>query len=153
MRPFAGLLSALAVCALVGCGIPGLPSQQHPDCSWNSVVPSNADQLCSVAFRTTSALVRAQVRGDDPAIRRLVSNPRVAANIIAYGRLRRSQRINFLHVVPSMTLDAGNPHLLGAGFFVVGKTAAGRVDDPETLYMVVHGSSAQVTQDQPNEAW
>lgn len=117
------------------------------------MVPSNGEQLCTVAFSTTSALVRAVVHGDSRAVHRLVSNPRVAGKILAYSSLRRGQRIRFLHVVPSLTLDAGNPQLLGAGFFVVGKTAAGRVNDPETLYMVVRGSSAVVTQDQPNEAW
>lgn len=146
------------VTALSGCGIAGIPSQQRPACSWGTQIPSNADALCTVAFKTLSTLVRDEVRGNDRAIHLLVSNATVARRIIVFGRDQRANHIIFLHVVPSITLATTQQGLLGAGFFIVGKTHSGKISAPETVYMRVYhvgvaASRAVVVEDQPDQEW
>ncbi|MGI8968175.1 MAG: hypothetical protein ACR2GA_03625 [Chloroflexota bacterium] len=136
-----------------GCGIFQVPSQHKPDCSWDVAVPANADHLCTVSFDTVSAVVRAQVAGNDAAIRRIATTPRVARRIISYGRQKRAEGIIYLHVVPSITLTITAQHKLGVGIYITGKTHHSTVSDPETVYLRVHGNRGTIIDDQPNQVW
>lgn len=146
------LVCLLALTSLAGCDL-GLPTQNNPSCSWNITPPSHSATICRIAFGTLKSIVRAEVAGDNRPIRRLVANPRVARKVIAYGDQQRLQGLKFMHVVPSLTLDITSQGLVGAGFFIVGKTRGGRIADPQTVYMRLHGGTAQVTEDQPDQQW
>jgi hypothetical protein len=135
------------------CGLPGLPSQNDPTCSWTSAIPANHDRVCKTTFETLSALVRADVRGDWATIHRLVPTASVAHKIVVFGQQERAQRIIYLHVVPTLTLGAVRGGLLGVGFNITGKTHEGNVQAPQSLYLRLRRGRALVVQDQPDQEW
>ncbi len=147
------ILSLGLLTLLSGCSIESLPSQQQPVCSWNVNPPANNLLLCARTFKTLSALVQAEVRGDDQAVQRLVVNPAVAANIIEYGRQQRSAGLIYMHVVPSLTLDITGKGAVGAGFFITGKTRRWLISDPQTVYLQVRHGVQVVVHDQPDQQW
>ena len=108
--------------------------------------------LCTTAFDTLKKVVRAVQDGDTATIRGIVTNAIVAGRIIAYSERQRAAHARSLHVVPSFTLETTGD-LLGTGFYVLGNNDSGRVNSPETLYLKVHGDSAKVVEDQPNQDW
>jgi hypothetical protein len=144
----------LFVLGLVGCGlINGLPSQSNPTCSWTSQVPRDQVSVCRSVYRTLQALTRAELRGDDHAIRRLVTNPVVANRIIAFGRQQRAAGLHDIHPSPSLTLGASVDNTLGVGAQIVGHTSSGKFSVPETIYTRLKGGTAYVVNDQPEEEW
>ena len=152
LRPVLRGCLALLVTSVTGCSLASLPSQHNPTCSWSSSPPANADALCTTSFDTLTKIVQAVQKGDNQAIKTIVTNPSVAARIMAYSRTQRVAHARRLHVVPSFTLETSGD-LLGAGFYVLGKNDSGNVNSPETLYLKVKGRSATVVEDQPNQDW
>jgi hypothetical protein len=100
-----------------------------------------------------SSIVRAEVRGDNATIRRLVVAPAVADHIIRYGSTVRRQHVNFLHVVPSYTLEVVHPREVGAAFYLVGQTPRAKISRPQTVYLAIRGSQALVVRDQSDQDW
>lgn len=149
------LLAALLLVppALSGCSLASMPSQQHPNCSWNNTPPANNARICDEVFATLTAITRALQRGDDTAVHRVVTTPQVAARVINYGRSKRADGLSNLHIVPSLTLQDRGGGRYGAGFYVDGKTRGGHIADPETLYLEVRHGRATVYEDQPNQLW
>lgn len=137
---------------LCGCLAGSIPSQSKPSCSWSSTPPSNAGSLCQRVFRTLADVVRAERRGDNATIRRIAAPP-IAGRIIAHGRGLRRQGILDLHVVPSITLETLDSGEIGAGFYLQGKTRAGKVHQPETVYLDVGSRRARILHDQPLQEW
>jgi hypothetical protein len=139
---------------LSGCGlISGLPSQANPTCSWTSQVPKNEDAICRTVFRTMQAITRAEQRGDDRTIRRLVPNPVVAERIIDFGRQKRREGLHGIHASPSLTLGASVNATLGVGVQIVGQSGSGKFSVPETVYVRFRIGAAYVVNDQPEEEW
>lgn len=116
-------------------------------------MPARSDFLCATVFRTLSGLARANLRGDDATVRRLVSDPRVAGRIVAYGRKIRRAHATDLHVVPSITMDKLPSGELGAGFYLLGSARTGRINAPQTLYLRLRRRTAFVVRDQPGQEW
>jgi hypothetical protein len=120
--------------ALGGCSLASLPSQQHPTCSWESDVPGNANAICTRTFGVLSSLAVAVAAGDIAAIRRHVVDPTTVARMTLYSQKVRAEHGTGLHVVPDLGLDAEAHGQIGAGFYVLGKTATTKLNSPETLY-------------------
>jgi hypothetical protein len=136
-----------------GCSIPGQPSQLHPVCSWTETIPSNADAVCSNTFRTLRAIISAEIRGDDAAIRRLVPNAAVSGRIIAQGRTLRGQHILFLRVSPSITVGGLSHGGLGVGFHLGGKTDSSTISSPIEVYLRTEKGREVVVGHEPYEDW
>lgn len=137
-----------------GCGLlGGLPSQSHPSCSWTTQPPNNPDSVCATVFSTLRMLALADLNGDDATIHRLVTSPAVARRIIAFGRDERRLGLHSLHVTPSLTLGASVNRTLGVGLQLVGQTRGGSLRAPQTIYVRLHGDSATVVDDQPEQEW
>jgi lipid-binding SYLF domain-containing protein len=100
-----------------------------------------------------SAIVRAEVHGDDRTIVALVPNPQVARKIMAHGRTLRAQRLKYLRVTPSLTVGWVVGGRLGVGFNIVGKTAHGSVEAPQQVYLRRAAGSYRVVADQPFQEW
>jgi hypothetical protein len=143
---------ALLLCGC-GCSLQGVPTQQHPSCSWVSQPPDNADELCTEVFRTFKTVVQAEVRGDDRTIRRLVRDPATAQRIIASGAALRAETILDLHVSPSLALEALTPGALAANLYLIGTTKRANHSDEETVYLQLRNGAAIVTHDVPGEEW
>lgn len=146
------LLFAL-VFLVAGCLGIDLPSQTNPVCSWNSQPPSNADQLCRMSYQTVDAVARAEARGDDATIRRLVARDDVALRIIKYGAQVRAKHLSGFHAVPSITLAVIRPGLVGARFYLVGKSSAITVDNPVAVYLRIRQDRALIAYDFPRQVW
>jgi len=146
------MLAVLPI-GMAACTIAGLPSQQHPSCSWSTQPPSNAGALCTIAFNTLTQIVQATEHGDNAAIRRVVTNPTVARRIIAFGTSQRASHAHELHVVPSFTLEITSQGYLGAGFYLLGKNDGGNVNSQNTVYMRVKRGRATVVEDPPGQDW
>lgn len=138
---------------LSGCTIPGLPSQQHPVCSWASQPPVDADRVCSQTFSTLTSLVAGERRGDNGTVYKLVSSPVIARRIINFGAEQRANRVTNLHVVPDLTLAITPRGYVGAGFYILGKGRKGQVNAPQTIYLKLRHGRAVVVGDQPNQDW
>lgn len=147
------LLAPLLIFGLSGCLGVSLPTQKQPVCSWSSRPPSSANVLCRLTFTTLQSVAAAELKGNDCGIHHLVSNKSVATRIIQYGRSERQNGLQWLHVVPSITLDDVRPGYVGAGFYILGKSRLGRISAPETLYLRVHDGKAVVIADQPAQEW
>jgi hypothetical protein len=152
--------SGRALCAAValllcvcGCSLQGVPTQQHPSCSWANQPPDNSDALCTQVFRTLKTIVQAEVRGDNRTIRRLVQDSSTRKRIIAYGAALRAETILDLHVRPSLTLDALKPGSLAASLYLIGITKRAKHTPEETVYFQLRHGSAIVTHDVPGEEW
>jgi hypothetical protein len=147
---FAAVALLLCVC---GCSLQGVPTQQHPSCSWANQPPDNSDALCTRVFRTLRTIVQAEVQGDNRTIRRLVQDSGTGTRIIAYGAALRAEKILDLHVRPSLTLDALKPGSLAASLYLIGTTKRAKHTPEETVYFRLRYGVALVTHDVPGEEW
>jgi hypothetical protein len=143
-------LLSTAGCVYTGAGA---PTQQHPSCSWNADVPTNADQTCAITFRTLSAVAAAEVRGDNDTIRRIVPAPAVAGRIIAYGASIRARHVKFMHVVPNVTLQTFPGNVVIADLNLIGRTKEGLISRSESVYLQFRHGQARILKDQPGEEW
>lgn len=148
---------AVAACLLTvglsGCLGLSVPTQRHPICSWGSQPPANAGAVCSEAFATLSAVTRADFKGNARSVRRLVPNRTVARRIIKFGIAQRQGGVRVLHVVPSIALDVVRPGYIGAGFYLLSESRAGKGSLQETVYLRVRHGRALVVADQPGQDW
>lgn len=138
---------------LSGCLGTSLPTQQNPNCSWDSTVPANSGTICVAVYRTLNGVARAEETGDRAAIHRLVANARVRGRITKHSRALRTQSVSDLHVVPSFTLDQLHAHIFGAGFYLNGQVRGGRVNSPMTVELRVVRAQAVIVNDQPGQEW
>lgn len=136
---------------LGGCAGVSLPSAATPSCSWDSRVPANSAAICTAVFRTLNTVAAAVQSGDNATIARLVRKDSVRKRLVSYGRTLRLQHVKGLHVVPSLTLDAIRPHLVGAGFYL--SVRGGHANAPQTVELHVAGSRAVIINDQPGQEW
>lgn len=143
----------LLLSCLGGCSLVSVPSQAHPDCSWSTSPPGNQKSLCAQTFRTLRALAQAAASGNDSTVRRLVPNASVARRIIAYGRDQRRQGLQWMHIDPSIAMGTVSGGRVGAGFYIIGRSGAGKISAPETLYLRVRDGRAIVVGDQPAQEW
>lgn len=149
-----GVLSSLvAGIVLSGCVGTSIPTQRDPSCSWDSTVPANAASICTAVYDTLNSVARAEERGNTSLTAHLVSNVSTRSRILAHGRSLRAQKVQGLHVVPSITLDQISPHVVGAGFYLNGNVAGGRVNAPLTVELRVHAGQAVIINDQPGQEW
>jgi hypothetical protein len=146
-------LSLLVCVALAGCSSGLVPSQSQPVCSWSTAPPANHDTVCQIVYYTLSSIAHAEVHDDRRTIRRLVSNPRVAARVIAHAASLQARGVETLHITPSFTLGRSHSGYLGAAFNMVGTSHSGRFTAPQTVYLVLRGGTAKVVDDQPEEEW
>lgn len=147
------MLACLLTIGLSGCLGISLPTQRKPICSWGSQPPGNAAALCREVFSTLSGLAQADFTGNTGTVRRLVPNRAVARRIIQYGVMQRRNGVRVLHVVPSIALDNVRPGRVGAGFYLLSESRAGRGSTAETLYLRVRHGHALVVADQPGQDW
>jgi hypothetical protein len=124
----------LASSVLGGCRLASLPSQQNPTCSWESDLPSNADAVCTRTVHVLQSLATAVAHGDIATIRRYVVDRSTVARMTVYSQTVRAEHAYGIHVVPSIGLDREANGRIGAGFYVLGKTATQKLNSQETLY-------------------
>ncbi len=150
-----GRLTAVLVCGtcLAGCSVLSFPSQTHPDCSWSTSPPAHAARLCDQTFHTLRSLVQASATGKNRVIYQLVADTAIAHRIITYGRDQRKQGLQWMHVVPSIAMGTVPGGRIGAGFYIVGRSKAGKISAPQTLYLRVRDGRVIVVGDQPAQEW
>lgn len=147
------VLLVLILVLLTGCGLPTLPSQGSPTCSWASQVPKNPDRICTRTVRTLQILARAVAHNDQRTVHSLVVDPQTADKMIAYSQKVRAEHIRDLHVVPSVELDVESHGTIGAGFFLLGLLPHGKINSPQTLYFRWIGGKYLVTASDLDKDW
>jgi hypothetical protein len=138
---------------LTGCFGETLASTKNPICSWNSQVPSNAQQLCTSTYKTLNGVAQAEVKGNSGEIRRLVVRRSVAQRIARFGAKIRARRIIWMHVVPSYTLTVIHPGLIGARFYLVGQEKNANIKSAEAIFLRVRDGKARIMYDFPEQDW
>jgi hypothetical protein len=98
--------------------------------------------------RILQQLTNAVAHGKIAVIRRYVMDRSTVALMTQSSRELRAESVKGLHIVPSLGLDVEPHGTIGAGFYLLGTTRAGKLNEQQTLYFGwVHGRYLVVRSD------